>query len=88
MTTHKHRWQRLSDTALFCECGETKVIEEARFAPPHLCPQPFVFYPPVVVPACPEPRPYWQWPNTTSPNITVTGGTTSPSMAGITVWNA
>ncbi len=92
MTTHKHKWQRLSDRALFCECGETKAIAPE---PVHLCPR-IVYYPPLVVPyTVPAPRPYWQWPNTTYPNTTITaapnppltGGTSSADMRGVTVWN-
>ncbi len=61
MSAHRHRFHRLSDVAIYCECGE---IRESPFQPvvpfpstPHL---PIVTpYAPVVIPipTAPVPRP-------------------------------
>lgn len=63
---HEHKFQRLRDDALFCECGEIRHVPP--FAPPLV---PTIW--PTPVPWAPD-RP---WPNTTipwiaPPNTTIT----------------
>lgn len=64
-TRHKHRWQRLSDTALFCGCGETKYVAEPICTRPHYYPT-WIWQEPYVTPYIPT----WQ--------PTITTGSTSP----------
>lgn len=62
---HRHKFQRLSDVALFCECGATKYVTEPVCTRAHTYPATWI----------------WQDPYTTypyRPNTITTGGTTSP----------
>lgn len=72
MTDHEHRFQRLSDVAIFCECGE---IRESPYRPEQT-----VIYPPVTVPYEPLPVTPWPWQPYQPwhpPFYYTTGGTTS-----------
>ena len=74
---HNHKFERLSDVAIFCACGE---IRESPFVPPvawPICARPH--YPTYY----PTPNPY-VWPTTYPIYGTVTtGGTFTPTkMAG------
>jgi hypothetical protein len=60
MPSHKHRFLRLSDVAIYCECGE---IRESPVRPAPVVVQPLapanpLYVPPVVVPVHPPNQPF------------------------------
>jgi hypothetical protein len=76
-TRHKHRWQRLSDVALFCQCGETKAVAPAAVT---IC---LGQHAPCTLPHYPS-WPQWQpW----DPPFIYTSGSTSAELPNVTAWN-
>jgi len=52
-TRHRHKYQRLSDEALFCECGEVKYVVAPVCTRPHWYGTYYPVYPYVPTPTAP-----------------------------------
>lgn len=76
--THEHVFQRLSEAAIFCACGE--IVAAPPLATPACCHGFHCYHWPNVYPT-------WQ-PTVTYPNWTISSTGTAPHLpSGLTVWN-